>query len=445
MNFQLSRGWLVVAALVAQLPPQPLVAQADKPGSDYALTVTVDRTNAIFLQGETATFTITLTHLQQSVDGAEIEWKISKDSVPPVSSGTIKLNAGSAKVTGQLDEPGFLQCRATFTAPDKSVLTAYGGAAFDPLGIKPSLPVPDDFDSFWAAQKARLAAVPVDQRLAPVDSPQSGVECFDLRAQCLGAPVSGYFARPIGAKPNSLPIILTVHSSGARSSNLASAASWGKRNYLALDCNAHGIANGMPPEYYADQLEGELKDYLLRGRESRESMYFLGMYLRLVRALDFLTAQPEWDRRTVVVYGSSQGGAQALAAAGLDSRVTFFAAGVPALCDLTGIVAGRVNGAPKFLPDADGSGAEPDAKVLAAVRYYDSMNFATRTQAAGIIVVGFVDRSCPPTSVYAAYNNVSTKKQIFNDPLRGHGVSPEAGRAMYDAILAHVAERRLNP
>ena len=76
------------------------------------------------------------------------------------------------------------------------------------------------------------------------------------------------------------------------------------------------------------------------------------MSLRLVRALDFLTAQPEWDGRTVVVHGSSQGGYQSLVAAGLDPRVTFFAAGIPGGCDHTGFKAGRVNGCPKLIATA---------------------------------------------------------------------------------------------
>ena len=37
----------------------------------------------------------------------------------------------------------------------------------------------------------------------------------------------------------------------------------------------------------------------------------VGGWRTMVRAIDVLTAQPEWDGRTVVVYGSSQGGAQA--------------------------------------------------------------------------------------------------------------------------------------
>jgi cephalosporin-C deacetylase-like acetyl esterase len=50
----------------------------------------------------------------------------------------------------------------------------------DPLQIKPSLPVPGDFDAFWSSQKQKLARVPINPRLTSVKSPQPEVECFDL-------------------------------------------------------------------------------------------------------------------------------------------------------------------------------------------------------------------------------------------------------------------------
>jgi cephalosporin-C deacetylase-like acetyl esterase len=160
------------------------------------------------------------------------------------------------------------------------------------------------------------------------------------------------------------------------------------------------------------------------------------MFLRLVRAIDFLTAQPEWDGRTLIVHGSSQGGAQSIVAAGLDPRVTFFAAGVPAMCDHTGVAVGRVNGWPKMVPNLpDG---KPAPAILEAARYYDAMNFATRSKAPGIMTVGFIDTTCPPTSVYAAYNALTTPKQIFNDPPSTHAVSAKANQAMRDAIFKHV-------
>ena len=50
------------------------------------------------------------------------------------------------------------------------------------------------------------------------------------------------------------------------------------------------------------------------------------MFVRLARALDFLTTRPEWDGKTLAVIGHSQGGCQALVAGGLDERVTFIGA-----------------------------------------------------------------------------------------------------------------------
>jgi cephalosporin-C deacetylase len=428
-------SWLSLAALA-------LVAvtfSARSAQSNLDLTVTANHTDAIYIQGETVTFTIKLLREQQPADDAEVQWTMSKDGVPPLTSGMVKLTGGSATVTGKLNEPGFLQCRAVLRGSNQATLTAVAGVAVDPLLIKPSLPVPADFDEFWSAQKKQLAAIPVNARLTSVPSPSTNVECFDLQADSVGAPVSGYYARPVSAKPKSLPIILTVHGAGVRSSSLGGAVSWAGKGMLALDINAHGLLNGKPESFYTNVADTDLKDYRIRGRESRETVYFLGMFLRLVRAIDFLSAQPEWDGHTLIVHGSSQGGAQSIVAAGLDPRVTFFAAGVPAMCDHTGVAVGRVNGWPKFLANPP---AEPAPNVVAAVRYYDAMNFATRARCAGIITVGFIDTTCPPTSVYAAYNALAGPKQIFNDPPSTHAVSSKAGEVMRAAIMAHIEKMR---
>jgi cephalosporin-C deacetylase-like acetyl esterase len=437
MNFNLSRrslGGLVVAcAVLVSLPLCP--ATAAQPATDYTLTVSTARPDAIYKQGEKVVYTVKLLLDHQPVKSAEVRWTISKDGVPPIRTGHLKLSDGSGELTGELNEPGFLQCSVDFQTPAKSGLRAVAGAAIDPLAIKPSLPVPADFDSFWSAQKEKLAQVPVNPRLTPIES-QPGVELFDLQADCVGAPVSGYFARPAGAKTKSLPIILTVQGAGVRNSNRAGTVGWAKDGFLALDINAHGIPNGKPDEFYTGLADGDLKDYRTRGRESRETVYFLGMFLREVRALDFLTAQPEWNGRTVIVHGGSQGGAQSIVAAGLDSRVTFFAAMVPAMCDHSGGVVGRINGWPKLVPD-DPNG-KPDPKILEVARYFDAMNFATRSKAGAFVSVGFIDTTCPPTSVYAAYNALPGPKEIFNDPPSIHAISPASLRASRDAIFRHV-------
>lgn len=414
-------------ALLAQAAKQvPLVA------------VTTDHADAIYRQGETVTFNVQLSAESSLARDAELTWEISKDGVPPHQNGKVKLVNGAASVTGKLTEPGHLLCRVTIQVDGKPV-NALGGAAIDPLLIKPSMPVPDDFDAFWDSQKKKLSAVPMNPKLTPaVTTVVKDADCFDVQLDCVGTtPVSGYFAKPTGAKPKSLPAMLLVHGAGVRSSQLNSAAYWCKNGLLVMDINAHGIPNGQTDKFYNDLEQGALKGYPFNGRESRETCYFLGMFLREIRAIDFLTAQPEWDGKTVVVYGTSQGGFQAFAAAALDSRVSFFAAGVPAGCDHTGSMASRINGWPRLVPN--GPDGKPDEKVLQTSRYFDNVNFAARTKVRGAFVsVGFIDVTCPPTGVYAAYNNLAIPKNIYNDIHTGHANSPDAIKAMNQAVFDYL-------
>ena len=119
-----------------------------------------------------------------------------------------------------------------------------------------------------------------------------------------------------------------------------------------------------------------------------------------MRALDIVTSQPEWDGKKLIAHGRSQGGGQAIAAAGLDPRVTLVCAQISNLCDTTGMVVGRICGSPRLVPiDENG---KPNEKALQAARYYDNMNWTTRTKAEGFFTVGFIDTSCPPTGPLAA-------------------------------------------
>jgi cephalosporin-C deacetylase len=421
----------------------PTCARAQAPSTTvkpaYKLQITTDRPEAIYKSGEEATFQVQLLRGDQPAPGVELNYTLSVDGHKTLSTGKTSSTDRSAGVKGTLTEPGFLRLTVSCKPEGQTPLTAMAAAGFDPLAIKPSLPVPDDFDEFWNDQKRQLAAVPMNPKLTPVDSRIQTVECFDLQVECLGGkPVSGYFARPKNAEPKSLSAVLFVHGAGVGSSNLGTAMSTANRiPCLALDINAHGIPNGKPPEFYKSLSDGELKQYPQQGRDGRDTIYFRGMYLRLIRAIDFLCAQPEWDGKVLIVRGASQGGGQALAAAGLDARVTAFFAGVPALCDHSGNVADRVAGWPKIVPL--GVDRKPDPKALQAARYIDAMNFATRTKADAIISVGFIDGVCPPTSIYATYNNLPGRKEMVIGIPFGHTVWPASSERADRFLDEHIA------
>ena len=425
-------AWLALIVV----PLAPLFGQEATPPA-VQLSVSVDRPDALYQVGETATFTIEARQKGRPLAEGNVVCVFSEDGWKPQPPQTVTLTDGKATVTGKLDKPGFLLLRATI-----GKRTALAGAGFDPLQIQPSTTVPEDFDEFWAKQKAALAEVAAEAKLTPVTTPAEGIEAFDVQVDCLGAPVSGYFARPQDAKPQSLPAILFVHGAGVRSASLER-ANWAPRagGMLVLDINAHGIPNGQQKEFYDALTEGELKDYRSVGRQDREQCYFKGMFLRLMRAIDFLAAQPEWDGKTLIVYGTSQGGFQALAAAGLDSRVSFICAGVPAGCDHTGSLADRISGWPKLVPlNAQG---EPDPAALETSRYFDCVNFASRAKCqGGVVTVGFIDTVCPPTSVYAAYNALSVPKSIHFDVAAGHANTPAALQFMNQAVDRHIREMK---
>jgi hypothetical protein len=237
--------------------------------SKVPLTVAAEKADALYRCGEDVRFMIQVTGEGAAFGSGDVAWTLSKDGLPPHQSGIVKLHEGKATITGVLNEPGFLQCRVKLEGATGVDAGGYvlGGAGVDPREIKPSLPVPGDFDEYWSELKGRLAKVPMNPKLVEVVSPIKNGDAFDLKLDSVGAPVSGYFVRPRGATPKSLPAILTVHGAGVRSSSLGGSGGWAAQGFLALDINAHGLPNGEKEEFYKALADGER---LSRAESERE-------------------------------------------------------------------------------------------------------------------------------------------------------------------------------
>ena len=307
----------------------------------------------------------------------------------------------------------------------------------DPETVRPGFAEPADFDAFWEEQKRAVRAGAIAPREVPleVEEPYRGrFELFDVTVATPGTkPVRAYLTRPAGEPGRKFPAMVTWHAAGVRSA--MPQYRFAGMGLLVLDVNAHGIGNGGSHEEYVRLYRTTMKDYRFEGADDREKIYFNGMYRRLIRALDYLKARPDWDGRTLIVYGGSQGGAQALAAAGLDPAVTAVIAHEPAMCDHGAPLAGRTAGWPRFIRMKGGKPADP--VVARAVAYYDSAFFAARIRRAECLVLtGFIDTTCVPSSVYAAFNSIpSASKRIVNFPQAIHGSYPEFDRVT-DEFLA---------
>ena len=315
--------------------------------------------------------------------------------------------------------------------------TASTGLVVDPEHFQPGTSRPKDFDKFWKNEKKALRALPFDVKNTPVNNIEPGYTCSDIEINCTSPkPARGYFAKPLEAKPKSLPIVLFVRAAGIKGdwcqSKSKEALNYAKmgNGALAFDLNAHGMLNGQAQEYYDELEKGELKNYWEIGIESRNDYYFKGMYLRLIRTLDFLTSQPEWDGKRILVIGESQGGGQSLAAAGLDERVSAVVATVPAMCDFGGELVGRIGGWPQpFKYKGD------KYKMMRTIPYFDTAHLLKNSKTTIVTEIGFIDVTCPSVSIYAAINQSKGEKIVFGVTYRGHQLDQKEFRKIWEETV----------
>ncbi len=421
-----------------------------------------DKKDAVYKVGDTITITAKITEDGKPAVNRKLGYRLMYDQK------TIKcgLTEGTEELTFTVKatHPGWVYLKIfafgnskgeqryakMVTIPNRYIRASYSGgigAMIEPEKLRHSQEEPADFDEFWNKVKAELAAVPmkelerkdVPEKLLKAAKVQADKFNFsDVKVSCAGGmPVSGYLAIPKGAKAKSLPALVTFHGAGVRSARLSC-----NNGVIVFDVNAHGIINGQPEEYYKKLYNEKYTDkklgtYPRWGKKDRDQFYFKGMYMRVMRALEYVKSLPEWDGKTLIVSGGSQGGAQVLAACALDHDITLARAKVPALCDHFAAKSGRCPGWPQIINHKmPGEKFEPE-KVAACVAYYDGIYFAKRIKCPIYLYTGFIDTTCPPNGVFAAYNNIpeGVKKSIYCVPTAGHSV-PE--NQFYKIMQLHI-------
>jgi cephalosporin-C deacetylase len=161
---------------------------------------------------------------------------------------------------------------------------------------------------------------------------------------------------------------------------------------------------------------------MTRGITSPEDYYYTRMFTDAVRAVDTaIELAGAGGAPGIAVTGGSQGGALALAAAALrPDAVRVCHADVPFLCDIQRAITlaprAPYTEVPEFLANNVGL-IEP---ALNTLRYVDCALLARRIAAATLMSVGLMDDICPPSTVFAAYNEITADKEIAVFPYSGH-------------------------
>jgi cephalosporin-C deacetylase-like acetyl esterase len=397
-------------------------------GRAQELQVHVDHTNALYQTGETATFSASISGVD-SAGASNADFVIKRGGYTEIAHGTVALPNGTFQAS--LSEPGTLLAEVKAKAAGKNI-RGLGGAAFSPERIQRSAARPDDFDDFWARKIRELNAAPINPVLEPGASAEPAVEYFKIGMDGFrGTKIHGQLARP--KREGKFPALLIVQWAGVYPLDKQWAILPATEGFLVLNILAHDLPIDEKPEFYKAQSDGPLKNYTAIGKDDREKDYFLRMYLSAYRGADYLTQRPDWDGRTLLVSGTSQGGLQAIMLAGLHPKVTAAMANVPAGCDQSGILAGNACGWPAL---AAWLKSEEQKRVLEVSRYFDCMNFAPNIKCPLLVSVGMIDETCPPSGIFSTIYQTKGPREIIVLPLSDHQGKNNAQKPMMDRMAA---------
>lgn len=393
-----------------------------------SLRVTPDHPDWNYAPGEPVTFHISVVGGAVATEGLAVKYRVGPDAMPTDEKSAIVTSSGLTIAAGTLREAGFLRCVVTADLGGKTV-RGLATAGFAPEKIEPTQTEPKDFDAFWAAAKAELAQVPLDARMTPLpEQSTAAIEVYHVSFQNVGVVgatfpsartrIYGMLCVPKG--PGPFPAMLRLPGATVRA--YTGVRDLAAKGIITLEIGVHGIPVNLGPEVYAQLVSGALASYPTYQLEDPRAYYYRRVYLGCVRANDFLCSLAQWDRKTLIVSGHSQGGQLTVATAVLDPRVKAVAVTFPAFCDVTGYLHERAGGWPHMFRDEKGGHRTP-AKI-ATTGYYDTVNFARRLRVPGFYTWGFNDETCPPTSMFAAYNTITAPKSLFLALEAGHASTP---------------------
>lgn len=405
----------------------PFVAFSQQSLGTYQVRVAPDRDDWTYDLNQTAKFEVAVTLNNRQVAGLSIKYSCGLEAMPPTIEKTVTTTTRSFIIdAGSLKEPGFLRCIVTLEKDGKTY-RGLATAGFRPEQIKPTTDDPADFDKFWDDGKAELAKLPMDAKLEPLPGYSTAtVEVFHASFQNVGGGTSrssriyGILAIPKTTNPNQkFPAVLSVPGAGVRPYRGVIALA--EKGIITLQIGIHGMPVTLDQSVYDNLAAGALNRYMVSGLDNKNSYYYRRVVLGCIRANDFLSALPQYDGRNLGVMGGSQGGALSMMTAALDARVKGLAVWVPALADLTGYVYGRAGGWHHAFKDEQNRTKEK----IETSKYYDAVNFARRLKIPGIYTFGYNDETCPPTSMFAAYNTVTAPKTLLLALETGHSLTTE--------------------
>lgn len=317
----------------------------------------------------------------------------------------------------KLPQPGFYRYDISFALDGNRQIHKKFNVGYEPEKIVSPNDQPADFDIFWSNNLSELAKVdPGFQLTLLPEQSKLDYNMYEVSMRSLeNEIIRGYYAKP--KKEGKHPVI--VEYMGYGSSPYFPNHTWDGFAYFVL--SIRGQALNKPTNRFGT--------WFTYGIENKETYYYRGAYMDVVRALDFVSSRTEIDAERIAVRGSSQGGALSVVAAALDRRVKALAIGIPFLSDFKDyfqIASWPKSDVDAYLQQHPGVTA---VQVYNTLSYFDIKNLASRITVPMVMGIGVQDEVCPPHTNFAVYNQVASPKSWMAFGTYGHSTGNEFHQA----------------
>ncbi|GAA0207520.1 cephalosporin-C deacetylase [Saccharothrix mutabilis subsp. mutabilis] len=282
---------------------------------------------------------------------------------------------------------------------------------------------PADLDAWWRDRLDAARALSQPPMLTPYGEDVYGpLRVWDAEfSGANGDRVKAWYLRP--PTDADLPTVVTYIGYGGGRGLPADHVLLPSAGYAVFVMDTRGQGGRWSTGQTADSGPAgpEFPGVMTRGIASPETYYYTRLMTDAALAVEAAASVDGVDATRIAVSGGSQGGGLALAAAALKGdAVKVCHADVPFLCDfhraITITAADPYAEISQFL--AHQTTLIPAA--LDTLRHVDAALLARRITATTLMSVGLMDEVCPPSTVYAAYNEIQAPKDLAVFPFSGH-------------------------
>lgn len=302
-------------------------------------------------------------------------------------------------------------------------------------------PRPQDFDDFWTKSVAEMEALGTDCQLYPTEFTHPAADCYELWFKGVkGASVHAKLAVPKNAGTNkSNPAIIKLHGYSGDAGDWMSKIAWVAAGFTiaAIDCRGQGGKS----EDVGGVIGNTLHGHIIRGLESQfpKDLLFRDIYLDCAQLTRIVMARPEVDPDRVGCYGGSQGGGLTIATAALVPQIKRAAPIFPFLSDYKRVwemdLAQHAYAELKeFFRHTDPLHQRED-ETFTKLGYIDVQFLAPKIKAEVMMTLGLMDTICPPSTQFAAYNKITSKKSYVAYPDFGHEDLPGKEDRIFQFML----------